>query len=176
MRNRHPRIHRRVGAVAVLTLAATLLSGCAGLGPGPGGPGADTDEPAGDERKGSAAVADLKQVPGVLDALVTSGPNGLPSQIKLTTGVNLEVGYAGDLAALLDYNLAQAWSVTVEEPTTVVSVGFLAGDTAVDLAPAAAELGFAGSTGPGLDLSVDQMTEKYGPWPGPVPQKPAALG
>ena len=165
---------RRVGTLAVLGLTVALLSGCMALDR-PAGSGPVTDESGADGRKSSAAVADLMMVPGVLHAVVTSGPNGLPSQIKLTTGVNLEVGYAGSLAVLLDYNLAQAWSVTVEEPTTVVSVGFLAGETSVDLAPAAAELGWPDQPGPGLDVSVDQMAERYGPWPGPVPEMPAAL-
>ena len=177
-----PRSRRRA-LLAVLLAGSVLLSGCAALRP-PAGPAADTPgsgtpasgSPTGAERKGSAAVAELKEVPGVLDAVVTSGPNGLPSQIELTTGLNLEAGYSGDLAALLDYTLAQAWSVTVEEPTTVVSVGFLGGDTAIDLAPVAAELGWTGQAGPGLDLSVDDLAERYGPWPGPVPEKPAALG
>ena len=173
----HPqRRFRRFATVLLFGVAGSVvLSGCLGLGQS-----ADTEPSAGAgtgaERTGSAAVADLKSVPGVLDAIVTSGPNGLPSQIELTTGVNLEAGYAGDLPALLDYTLAQAWSVTVEEPTTVVSVGFLDGDSALDLAPAAAELGWTAQPGPKLELSVDDLTERYGAWPGPVPEKPAALG
>jgi hypothetical protein len=69
-----------------------------------------------------------------------------------------------------------AWSVTSEEPTTVVSVGFLAGEDAVDLAPVAAELGWTGLSGPRVSLSVDDMVERYGDWPGKVPEKPAELG
>lgn len=173
----HPtRRIRRPAALLLLGLAGSvLLSGCLGFGPSTDTPTSD-DAGGGAERTGSAAVADLKQVPGVLDAIVTSGPNGLPSQIELTVGLNLEAGYDGDLAALLDYTLAQAWSVTVEEPTTVVSVGFLDGDTALDLAPVAAELGWADQAGPKLELPVDDLAERFGPWPGPVPEKPAALG
>ena len=160
-------------ALLAVTLAgAVLLSGCVSLGPRAepaGGPGAA-------ERKPSQAVAELTQLPGVLDAFVTSGPTGLPTQIELSTGLNLDEGYAGNLPALLDYTLAQAWSVTVQEPTTVVSVGFLGGATAIDLAPVAAELGWPDRTGPALDLTLDDMVDRYGPWPGPVPDKPAALG
>lgn len=158
-----------------MTLAlvtAVLLSGCAGLRLG--GSAGDDDPIV--ERKASQALAELRSLPGVLDGFVTSGPTGLPSQIELSTGLTLEPGYGGDLPALLEYTLAQAWSVTVREPTTKVSVGFLSDDSSVDLAPAAAELGWVGLDGPTIDLSVDEMAERYGPWPGPVPEKPAALG
>jgi hypothetical protein len=164
------RVRHSAAALAVVAAAAVALSGCVGLG-SPGGTAPDVDE-----RTSSDVVAELQQVPGVLDAVVTSGPNGLPSQVELHAGLNLEAGYPGDLPTLLDYTLAMAWSVTAKEPTTVVSVGFLDGETAVDLGPVAAELGWTGAPGPGLDLSVDDLAERYGPWPGPVPERPDALG
>jgi hypothetical protein len=165
-------VSRSTAALAVAVAAVVALSGCVGLGSrNPGGTVQDVDE-----RTSSDVVAELRQVPGVLDAVVTSGPNGLPSQVELHAGLNLEAGYPGDLPTLLDYTLALAWSVTAEEPTTVVSVGILAGESALDLGPVAAELGWTGVPGPGLDLSVDDLAERYGPWPGAVPERPAALG
>lgn len=164
-----PRTVRRTApAVAFALIAALALTGC--VNGGDNGPRAEV------RSHGSAdAVAALKDVPGVLEAFVTSGPVGLPGQIQLATGLNLEAGYAGDLPALLDYTLALAWSVTDEQPTTSVSVGFLGGETAVDLRPVAAELGLPASDDPELRVSLDRMTERYGPWPGPVPEVPASL-
>ena len=39
-----------------------------------------------------------------------------------------------------------------------------------------AALGWTEMTGPTLAVSMDEMVERYGPWPGPVPERPAALG
>lgn len=169
MRPTNRTIFRRSGGALLVALAAVTLSGCVGmLG------GGNTSAPA-EERTRTEVVAELKEVPGVVEVVVTSGPTGLPSQIALVVGVNLEAGYPGNLPALLDYTLAMAWSVTAEQPTTIVSVGFLAGDTAVDLEPVVAEWGWTGFPGPKLDLPVDNMVERYGSWPGKAPDRPAEL-
>lgn len=161
-------VRRTAPAVALALIMALAVSGCVTRG--------DTGPRPEVATHGStdAAVA-LKDVPGVVEAFVASGPVGLPGQIQLTVGLDLEAGYAGDLPALLDYTLALAWSVTDDEPTTSVSVGFLGGETAVDLGPVAAELGVPPADSPKLRVSIDSMAERYGPWPGPVPEVPASL-
>ncbi|TFD91871.1 hypothetical protein E3T61_07810 [Cryobacterium lactosi] len=167
------RTHRTAPLVAAALTAAVALGGCAGLGRS-GQPAAPNSPTA--ARTTAQVTEELTQLPGVSAAFVSTGPVGLPNQLELTVGLNLEAGYPGDVPALLDYTLAMAWSATAEEPTTTASVAFRDGDTALDLAPAAAALGWTEMTGPTLDLSVDDMAERYGPWPGPVPEKPAALG
>ncbi|WP_130176093.1 hypothetical protein [Cryobacterium sp. SO1] len=168
------RTHRTALVVAAALTAAVALGGCAGLGRS-GQPAAPTS-PTTVARTTAQVTEELSQLPGVSAAFVSTGPVGLPNQLELTVGLNLEAGYPGDVPALLDYTLALAWSATADEPTTTASVAFRDGDTALDLAPAAAALGWTGITGPILDLSVDEMAERYGPWPGPVPEKPVALG
>lgn len=172
--SRSLRTHRTALLVAVGLTLAVALGGCAGLGRA-GQPAAPTaSAPA--ARTTAQVTEELGQLPGVSAAFVSTGPVGLPNQLELTVGLNLEAGYPGDVAALLDYTLAMAWSATAEEPTTTASVAFRDGDSALDLAPAAAALGWTAMTGPTLAVSIDDMTERYGPWPGPVPEKPAALG
>lgn len=166
-------MRRTVSALALALVAVSVLSGCFGIGTRGGG---TANRPDVETRTSSTVVAELEAVPGVEAGFVSTGPMGLPSQMELTIGLNLEAGYTGDLPALLDYALAMAWSTNVEEPTTVASVAFRVGATAVDLAPVAAELGWLGHTGPALNLSMDDMAERYGDWPGAVPQRPAALG
>jgi len=165
---------RRTALLVAATLTAALaLSGCAGLGRA-GQPAAPNSS--GATRTTAQVTEELGQLPGVSAAFVSTGPVGLPSQLELTVGLNLEAGYPGDVPALLDYTLAMAWSATAEEPTTTAAVAFRDGDSALDLAPAAAALGWTEMTGPTLSVSMEEMVERYGPWPGPVPEKPAALG
>ena len=172
--SRSPRTHRTALLVAAgLTLAVTL-GGCAGIGRS-GQPDAPTAS-ATAVRSTAQVTEELGRLPGVSAAFVSTGPVGLPNQLELTVGLNLDAGYPGDVAALLDYTLAMAWSATAEEPTTTAAVGFRDGDSALDLAPAAAALGWTAMAGPTLDVSMDEMVERYGPWPGPVPERPAALG
>ncbi|WP_104165773.1 hypothetical protein [Cryobacterium sp. N22] len=167
-------IRRTVLLVAATLSAALALGGCAGFGRS-GQPTAPN--PSATATRTTAQVTDeLSQLPGVSAAFVSTGPVGLPNQLELTVGLNLEAGYPGDVPALLDYTLAMAWSATAEEPTTTASVAFRDGDSALDLAPAAAALGWTGMTGPTLAVSMDEMADRYGPWPGPVPERPAALG
>ena len=170
------RTHRRAVFVAAGLAAAVLLGGCAGLGRSGQPESTAPSDSASDTRTTAQVTNELSRLPGVSAAFVSTGPVGLPNQLELTIGLNLEAGYPGDVLALLDYTLAMAWSATAEEPTTTAAVAFRNGDSALDLAPAAAALGWTEMTGPALDLSVDDMAERYGPWPGPVPEKPAALG
>jgi len=167
-------IRRTALLVAATLTAAAALSGCVDLGRSDQ-PAATTDSTTA-SRTTAQVTEELGQLPGVSAAFVSTGPVGLPNQLELTVGLNLEAGYPGDVPALLDYTLAMAWSATAEEPTTTASVAFRDGDSALDLAPAAAALGWTAMTGPVLSVSVDEMAERYGPWPGPVPEKPAALG
>ena len=167
-------IRRTALLVAATLTAAAALSGCVGLSRSDQ-PAATTDSTAA-SRTTAQVTEELGQLPGVSAAFVSTGPVGLPNQLELTVGLNLEAGYPGDVPALLDYTLAMAWSATAEEPTTTASVAFRDGDSALDLAPAAAALGWTAMTGSVLSVSVDEMAERYGPWPGPVPEKPAALG
>jgi hypothetical protein len=166
---------RRSGGFGVLLLIGVplVLSGCAGSIRADQGA---TAPPPVIDRTTAQVTTELGRISGVTGAFVSTGPVGLPNQRELSIGLDLETGYAGDTAALLDYALAMAWSATTEEPTTTASAGFLLGDTALDLAPVAADLGWSGKTGPTLELSIDEMAGRYGPWPGPVPEKPAALG
>ncbi|MET0885538.1 MAG: hypothetical protein ABWX92_03725 [Mycetocola sp.] len=168
----HTSAFRRTARALALALVATVvLSGCFGFGPRSGDKDASNVEP----RTSATVVAELQNVPGVLGAFVSTGPVGLPSQMELTIGLDLEADYPADMATLLDYTLAMAWSANREQPTTTAAVGFRAGDAAVDLAPVATELGWPGKEGPTLDLSMDEMAGRYGPWPGPVPVRPAGL-
>ena len=167
-------IRRTALLVAATLTAAAALSGCVGLGRS-----GQPDEPSASAtaaRSTAQVTEELGQVPGVSAAFVSTGPVGLPNQLELTVGLNLEAGYPGDVPTLLDYTLAMAWSATAEEPTTTASVAFRGGDSALDLGPAAAALGWTDMTGPTLAVSMDEMVERYGPWPGPVPERPAALG
>ena len=166
---------RRTALLVAATLTAALaLGGCAGLGRS--GQPTTSNSSATATRTTAQVTEELSQLPGVSAAFVSTGPVGLPNQLELTVGLNLEAGYPGDVPALLDYTLAMAWSATAEEPTTTAAVAFRDGDSALDLAPAAAALGWTEMTGPTLAVSMDEMAERYGPWPGPVPEKPAALG
>ena len=166
---------RRTALLVAATLTAALaLGGCAGFGRS--GQPTTSNSSATATRTTAQVTEELSQLPGVSAAFVSTGPVGLPNQLELTVGLNLEAGYPGDVPALLDYTLAMAWSATAEEPTTTAAVGFRDGDSALDLAPAAAALGWTAMAGPTLDVSMDEMVERYGPWPGPVPERPAALG
>ncbi|MGO4783438.1 hypothetical protein [Cryobacterium sp. W22_MBD10_FK3] len=166
---------RRTALLVAATLTAALaLGGCAGFGRS--GQPTTSNSSATATRTTAQVTEELSQLPGVSAAFVSTGPVGLPNQLELTVGLNLEAGYPGDVPALLDYTLAMAWSATAEEPTTTAAVAFRDGDSALDLAPAAAALGWTEMTGPTLAVSMDEMVERYGPWPGPVPEKPAALG
>ena len=114
---------RRTALLLAATLsAATVLGGCAGLGRS-GQPAAPTDS-ATAARSTAQVTEELSRLPGVSAAFVSTGPVGLPNQLELTVGLNLEAGYPGDVTALLDYTLAMAWSATDEEPTTTASVAF----------------------------------------------------
>jgi len=166
---------RRTALLVAATLTAALaLGGCAGFGRS--GQPTTSKSSATATRTTAQVTEELSQLPGVSAAFVSTGPVGLPNQLELTVGLNLEAGYPGDVPALLDYTLAMAWSATAEEPTTTAAVAFRGGDSALDLGPAAAALGWTEMTGPTLAVSMDEMVERYGPWPGPVPEKPAALG
>ena len=166
---------RRTALLVAATLTAALaLGGCAGFGRS--GQPTTSNSSATATRTTAQVTEELSQLPGVSAAFVSTGPVGLPNQLELTVGLNLEAGYPGDVPALLDYTLAMAWSATAEEPTTTAAVAFRDGDSALDLAPAAAALGWTEMTGPTLAVSMDEMVERYGPWPGPVAKKPAALG
>ena len=166
---------RRTALLVAATLTAALaLGGCAGFGRS--GQPTTSNSSATATRTTAQVTEELSQLPGVSAAFVSTGPVGLPNQLELTIGLNLEAGYPGDVPALLDYTLAMAWSATAEEPTTTAAVAFRDGDSALDLAPAAAALGWTEMTGPTLSVSMEEMVERYGPWPGPVPEKPAALG
>lgn len=174
--HRSLRTRRTVVLVAASLAAAMVLAGCVGLGRADRPASTAPTDAASATRTTAQVTEELSRLPGVSAAFVSTGPVGLPNQLELTVGLNLEAGYPGDVPALLDHTLAMAWSATAEEPTTTASVAFRDGDSALDLAPAAAALGWTGMTGPTLDLSMDQMAERYGPWPGPVPETPAALG
>ncbi|POH68497.1 MULTISPECIES: hypothetical protein [Cryobacterium] len=167
---------RRTALLVVATLTAVTLGGCVAVGRSGQPASTSPNDPASDSRTTAQVTDELGQLPGVSAAFVSTGPVGLPNQLELTVGLNLEAGYPGDVPALLDYTLAMAWSATVEQPTTTAAVAFRDGDSALDLAPAAAALGWTGMTGPTLAVSMDEMADRYGPWPGPVPEKPAALG
>ena len=174
-RRHHALTIRRTALLVAATLTAALaLGGCAGFGRS--GPPTAPNPSATATRTTAQVTDELSQLPGVRAAFVSTGPVGLPNQRELTVGLNLEAGYPGDVPALLDYSLAMAWSATAEEPTTTAAVAFRGGDSALDLGPAAAALGWTDMTGPTLAVSMDEMVERYGPWPGPVPEKPAALG
>lgn len=172
---RIPRGQRSAALVASGLIAVVTLSGCIGLGRNAETP-AGNSESSGDARTAAQVTEELGALPGVDTAFVSAGPEGLPNQINLAVGLNLESGYSGDVAVLVDYVLAMAWSMTAKEPTTGASVGFLDGAEELDLAPVAAELGWSGMPGPKLEVSVDDLVDRYGPWPGPVPERPAELG
>ena len=174
-RRHHALTIRRTALLVAATLGAALaLGGCAGFGRSGQPTTSNSSAPA--TRTTAQVTEELSQLPGVSAAFVSTGPVGLPNQLELTVGLNLEAGYPGDVPALLDYTLAMAWSATAEEPTTTAAVAFRGGDSALDLGPAAAALGWTEMTGPTLAVSMDEMVERYGPWPSPVPEKPAALG
>jgi hypothetical protein len=167
--NAVPWPHRTAALATVTSLAVLMaLTGCSSLW--------RSAPPADPTWKYSDAMNVLREVPGVEDSFVTSGPVGLPNQIELTTGLNLTGEYPPELLPqLVDYVLAVAWSVPIKEPTTSVEIAFRAAGKGLDLQPAAAVLGWPGYTGPVLSLSPRDLAARYGPWPGVRPALPAEL-
>jgi hypothetical protein len=165
--------------MALLAIALALaLAGCGGILP--------DRRPAVDLRTGNDVGAAIEAIPGVAQAQVMSGPDGLPGQNEIGVLVILQPDRAPTDSVLLDYALRQLWSQNKTHITTTVSVRFLTGmeteAKSVDLIPALTALGFTGFDHDpstiaylGYKLGAAEMTDHYGRWPGPVPGLPAPL-
>lgn len=128
------------------------------------------------QRTSDEAVADLTRVAGVTNADVGTGTTGTPWQVELDVGADLDASFTGDLEALFDYTLAQAWSVTTKKPTTSVSIALSRDGKPVDIVPLAHALGWTYVTEKARNIGLSDMAKRYGKWPGPVPKLPASLG
>lgn len=156
-----------VAALAVLSLA-TLLSGCSLLA---------RAGPARAEHGIDQVQAEVAALPGVLDAQVAGGPDGIPGQNEAHLSARLVADYPGDVDALYRYLVAEVWScTTLDRPTTKIAVAVKVGDTFLDLTAAAKASGWTANTlENGNGISPGQVAKTLGPFPGPVPTPPAVL-
>ena len=134
-----------------------------------------THAPQRPERSSKQVYAELNAIPGVESAQLNGGSSGMPGRDQLGAAIDLMPDFSPDISVLLDYVLAELWSQTSVHPTTVVTVSMQKGNDIVDLAPAATTLGLTDVGTHSLAVSASDMAKRYGAWPGPVPELPAAI-
>ena len=120
------------------------------------------------------ATAALLAVPGVITCTVDTTEAGLQVELQVRLQVTDDFDPA-KLTPLVDYALAQAWATDERKPDSATTLKVSTPVSDFPLVPAADQLGFLGQAEPRLRVVNDQMTQRYGDWPGPVPTLPAEL-
>lgn len=161
---------RRVRSLRFITLSigvAAVLAGCTTTAAVPEG---------GQSR--ASALDDLDST-GFTDVelLLTDSQNGFQSTKSTDLFVGLPEGAViNDQAAVLDYLLRTAWSVSDVEPNSSITAGFKGALEDIDWVAVGNADGLplsdrTSATNP--TLSVDDATSTFGPWPGDMPVLPA---
>jgi hypothetical protein len=161
--------------VLVVSLAVLgALTGCTGLGGREPVVTPLTAEGAPWNHK--EAAQKIRSIPGVVDASIAFGPDGIPGQNSMTIGFELAADYPDELLVpLTEFLLSVAWSIPEDKPSTTVDLGAARGEGWIDFRPATRELGLRNDESIGLTLGAGEMAEHYGDWPLAPPVLPAAL-
>ncbi len=154
----------------VLVLAVGVsLTACVPRASAPGG-----GKPRAVVHSEAQATADLLAVPGVLRGHVVTGTAGLQLELQVRLVVSDDFEPA-KLTPLVDYALAQAWAADEHKTDAATTMTVGREGESFPLVPSADALGFAGQAEPLLRIVNDEMTKRYGDWPGQVPALPAEL-
>ena len=129
-----------------------------------------------------SADAALSAIPGVSEGSVNteSMVSGLVEETRTTIEVHVETGFSvPDPETLVDYLVGVAWSTKTKEPTSTVQI--------IVLSDPQISIGDAVEAGPwehpgvdpnspeGAAVGADEVKERFGDWPGEVPELPDGL-
>lgn len=160
---------RRRGTLAITTvcLSSLVLVACGSSAPKPEG---------GQSRSDAAAAVEAAGFDQV-EVTVSKAMNGFQSSTTTNLYVAIPSGATvEDPPAVVEFLLRTAWSVSDQEPTRSITVGFKGATTPSDWVAVGTDAGLPLSdltdqASPSLD--ADDAAATFGPWPGDVPELPA---
>lgn len=154
----------------MLLLAATFLASCSLRAP-------QTRPDAEPARPLSSVHRELDKLPGVSVRNLSIEENGgQPWSTHLYADLELEPGFTGRQAVLLDYVLALVWSSDEDEPTSSIDLALNGPGSWLDTSATLSELGLDAEFHSYRSvITPESMQARYGRWPGTVPTLPDEL-